>query len=113
MDFESILRRADPRDLYIDGVPLAQMPRVPLAARPPRFAIGDVVYPGYTPQKAGKVIAINPYSAHSNMYIYTVKRPNGDTYDVSEPSSFDELVETTRRKLTTHEALLAKIQAMP
>ena len=94
-----------------------------------RPALGDLVYPGYAPRQAGKVIAITPkppavhlaeaarkiLQGYAEKYpTLTVQMPNGKTYelDAMRAQDFRALIADHRRKLATHEAMLAKLEAM-
>jgi hypothetical protein len=114
---------------------------------PGRFKIGDVVYPPYTPAKAGKVIAVTdngiipaaqieaqrasfsgpmsgmkvltimnapPVQDYHRPDTLTVKRPNGQTYDLSalHAQSFAALVEDHERKAAKHRETLIACEAV-
>jgi hypothetical protein len=71
--------------------------------------IGDIVYPNFKPQRAGKVIAVEPESKYNSKV--TVKTLKGDVYTAGSLwlNSFTDLVESHERKAKNQRALLQRI----
>lgn len=83
-----------------------------------KFVVGDIVYPSYTPIKAGRVVAIAPGIVSTlngkpfqRADQVTVKTLSGQVFTQSELTlrRYEDLVEDHRR----HKATLDKIKAMP
>jgi hypothetical protein len=80
------------------------------------YKVGDIVYPSYTPVKAGKVIKITPrYTMGSaGRQRVTVKTLKGVIYEEDSLglSLFKELVEDHERKAAKHRATLTALENM-
>lgn len=86
-----------------------------------RPAVGDIVYPHASPVQAGLVVAVEPRTHSVGGVAYrrqimacTVRQPNGveRVFGELELKDFRALIADHRRKLQTHEARLAAIEAM-
>ena len=85
--------------------------------------VGELVYPAYTPARAGKVVEVRPGTLYREgdpkmgrrPDTVVIRMPNGKTYETSVLGvrSFPALVEEHRRKLATHEAALRRLEEMP
>ncbi len=71
-----------------------------------RFKVGDLAYPGYTPQKAGVVISVGPADW------VTIRDLKGRESSSQFFSDYRALIEDHRRKYQRHEEIAARLDAM-
>lgn len=90
-----------------------------MAYRMSPYKVGDFVYPVYKPQQAGQVVEVKPALPYPNgkgafAPDLVVQRPSGEreTINALHVKDFRALVEDHRRKLSTHLALLTKLESM-
>ena len=76
------------------------------------FVIGDIIYAGYTPQAAGRVIAVIPGKGPSQTPMYTIQKVNGAIADIMYPKSYQDLIDDHKKKLAGHEARMLALKAM-
>lgn len=76
---------------------------------------GELVYESYKPAMAGRIVdVVGPEDHGGFFHVVRVRWVDGSTSDVSTRmiSDFASLIEDHRRKLRTHEATLARLEAM-
>ena len=86
--------------------------------------VGDIVYPGYSPQAAGVIIKVEIPAPQKSMMVgsrpddyfisfptYTIRTPAGREFTSSNVQLYQTLIDDHRKKLATHEAAMERIQA--
>ena len=90
------------------------------------YKVGDIVYPRARPQCAGVVIQVNIPAPQRSLIrgnntddyfisfpSYIIRMANGKEREVGDVALFQSLIDDHKRKLATHETLMAKLKAMP
>lgn len=68
--------------------------------------VGDIVYPGYAPAKAGRIVTVQQNGS------VIVRQPNGEDFKSWSPhlKCLRSLITDHKRKLKTHEKKLKEIE---